>query len=587
VGKVKCIAEVSAAFLKRKQRSFRIAVDESCWRRSNLTEKQVESIREGKSSKSSVDVETPMLTFLLLLVHGSHSNPAERNSLYHIVSLLGLGIELYFVFDGNQRPAKRGKASLPVPESEVRLTKEMLDRLSVPWHEAPGEAEAECAAMEKYGLVDAIWTNDSDAFMFGSEILIRPLYIKEGREKSKEKFVTYTLTDVKTKFPGLDREGFVLLATLSGGDYEQSGLKNVGPKKVVEILRCENGLSKALCEASESDLPAWRQRLAEYFKGKGSNIRIPQDFPSMRNVNNYNKPVFSSEGVLHRRFHASRPAIDEERLKKFLRDSFGSVFTGEHYVKWIVTILLVSILLNRTPGKDPRHAGLDLQLKKETESDRSKRQRRATFLLSAVASVDMSALPKGKKVYHSRSQVDCESVECILERGVRGVKSYFAATNTMAHKSSSSSHSASVFSSMPATKAGSSLSSKSTSAGSKLSSNTYVRKSLPSLSKPKPTAPSSSQPSKKRRRSPLGEVSSNDQNIDKKFRSSKRQKVSPDSSQKPSQDFSPRTTVKPTSTSSADFSESQTSHLYSDPVLDEILLEMPDLSTKTLSARFR
>jgi Holliday junction resolvase YEN1 len=528
-----------------------------------------------------------MLTFLLLLVHGSHSNPAERNSLYHIVSLLGLGIELYFVFDGNQRPAKRGKASSPVPESEVRLTKEMLDRLSVPWHEAPGEAEAECAAMEKYGLVDAVWTNDSDAFMFGSQILIRPHYIKEGREKSKEKFVTYTLTDVKTKFPGLDREGFVLLATLSGGDYEQSGLKNVGPKKVVEILRCENGLSKALCEASESDLPAWRQRLAEYFKGKGSNIRIPQDFPSMRNVNNYNKPVFSSEGVLHRRFHASRPAIDEERLKKFLRDSFGSVFTGEHYVKWIVTILLVSILLNRTPGKDPRHAGLDLQLKKETESDRSKRQRRATFLLSAVASVDMSALPKGKKVYHSRSQVDCESVECILERGVRGVKSYFAATNTMAHKSSSSSHSASVFSSMPATKAGSSLSSKSTSAGSKLSSNTYVRKSLPSLSKPKPTAPSSSQPSKKRRRSPLGEVSSNDQNIDKKFRSSKRQKVSPDSSQKPSQDFSPRTTVKPTSTSSADFSESQTSHLYSDPVLDEILLEMPDLSTKTLSARFR
>jgi Holliday junction resolvase YEN1 len=530
-----------------------------------------------------------MLTFLLLLVHGSHSNPAERNSLYHIVSLLGLGIELYFVFDGNQRPAKRGKASLPVPESEVRLTKEMLDHLGVPWHEAPGEAEAECAAMEKYGLVDAVWTNDSDAFMFGSEILIRPHYIKEGREKSKEKFVTYALTDVKTKFPGLDREGFVLLATLSGGDYEQSGLKNVGPKKVVEILRCENGLSKALYEASESDLPAWRQQLAKYFEGKGSNIRIPPDFPRMRNVNNYNNPVVSSEGALHRRFHASRPAIDEERLKKFLRDSFGSVFTGEHYVKWIVPILLVSILLNRTPGKDPRQAGLDLQLKKETESDRAKGQRRATFLLSAAASMDMSALPKGKKVYHSKSQVNCESVECILERGVRGVKSYFpiVTANTMAPKSSSSSRSAPGFSSMPATKAESSLSSKSTSAGSKLSSNTYVRKSLPSLSKPKPTAPSSSQPNKKRRRSPLGEVISNDQNIDKKFRSSKRQKVSPDSSQKSSQDFSPRTTVKPTGTSSADFSDSQTSHLYSDPVLDEILLEMPDVSTKTLSARFR
>jgi Holliday junction resolvase YEN1 len=530
-----------------------------------------------------------MLTFFLLVDSGSNSNPAERNSLYHIVSLLSLGIELYFVFDGNQRPAKRGRASLPVPEGEVRLTKEMLDCLSVPWHEAPGEAEAECAAMEKYGLVDAVWTNDSDAFMFGSEVLIRSHYIKEGREKSKTHFSTYTLTDVKTKFPGLDREGFVLLATLSGGDYEQSGLKNVGPKKVVEILRSEIGLSRALCEASESDLPAWRQRLAKYFKDKGSNIRIQQDFPKMRNVNNYNKPAVSSEEVLHRRFHASRPAIDEERLKKFLRDSFGSVFTGEHYVNWIVPILLVPILLNKTPGKDPRQAGLDLQLKKETESDRSKRQRRASFLLSAVASVDMSALPKGKKVYHSKSQVDCESVECILERGVRGVKSYFpiAAANTMAHKSSPSSRSASGFSSIPAAKADSSLSSKSTPVGRKLNSNTHARTSPHSSSETKPTAPSPSQTIRKRRRAPLTEVSSNDQNIDKKFLSSKRQKVSPDSSQKSCQDFGPRTTVKPTSTSSADFSESQTSHLYSDPVLDEILLEMPDVSTKTLSARFR
>jgi hypothetical protein len=419
--------------------------------------------------------------------------------------------------------------------------------------------------------VDAVWTNDSDAFMFGSETLIRPHYIKEGREKSKAHFSTYTLTDVKTKFPGLDREGFVLLATLSGRDYEQSEWKNVRPKMVVEILRCENGLSKALCEASESDLPAWRQRLAKYFKDKGSNIRIPLDFPRMRNVDNYNKPAVSSEEVLHRHFHTSRPAIDEERLKKFLRDSFGSVFTGEHYVKWIVPILLVPILLNRTSGKDPRQAGLNLQLKKETESDRSKRQRRATFLLSAVASVDMSALPKGKKVYHSKSKVDCESVECILERGVRGVKSYFAATNTMAHKSFSSSRSASGFSSIPATNAESYLFSKSTSVGRKLNSNIWARKSLPSSSKITPTAASSSQPTRKRRRSPLGEVIPNNQNINRQFRSSKRQKVSPDSSQKSSQDLDlpPAKTIKPTSASSADVTESQSSHTYSDPAIDE------------------
>jgi 5'-3' exonuclease len=545
---------------------------------------------------------------LSLLEFGSDSNPADLNSLYHIVSLLRLGIELYFVFDGKDRPAKRGKASLPVPESATRKTKEMLTSLSVPWHEAPGEAEAECAAMETHGFVDAVWSDDSDAFMFGCQNLIRFHYMKVGKdrkEKSKTHFSFYKSTDVKTKFLGLDREGFVFLAVLSGGDYDPKGLPGFGPTKVIEALRCEPGLAKALCEASTSDLPAWRLRLDRYVEDIKSNIQIKKDFPDIKTISQYKNPTVTSKEALSRHFRVPRPAtIDEEKLKKFLGQNFGSTFDGEHYVKWIVPVLLVRLLLHKTSDNGPQQAGvnfqrLNLQLERQTATHTANKQRRATFLLVSIASLDMSAFPKskrGRSVYDSKSRVDCESLECILEKGVVGIESFFPkvkAAGSKADKTASNLRSAAGFSSstISTAKAETSLCSKSTSVVRKLASN--VRKSPPSL-KIKPTA-ASSQNTRKRRRSPLGEVTSNDQNINQQFRSSKRQKLSPDSSQKSSQDFTPKKTVTPASAGAANLTGSQSSHTYSDPDLDELLLEneilleipMPrDVSTKQPAPRF-
>jgi hypothetical protein len=47
------------------------------------------------------------------------------------------------------------------------LLKGMLRCFGIPFHEAPGEAGAECARLQILGLVDAVWSQDSDCLMFG------------------------------------------------------------------------------------------------------------------------------------------------------------------------------------------------------------------------------------------------------------------------------------------------------------------------------------------------------------------------------------------------------------------------------------
>jgi Holliday junction resolvase YEN1 len=67
---------------------------------------------------------------------------------YRICRILTLNIQLVFVFDGPGVPAKRGRHGGLRPKwEELRLLKQMLTCFGIPYQEAPGEAEAECARL--------------------------------------------------------------------------------------------------------------------------------------------------------------------------------------------------------------------------------------------------------------------------------------------------------------------------------------------------------------------------------------------------------------------------------------------------------
>ena len=68
----------------------------------------------------------------------------------------------------------------------MRECAELLDTLGVSWVQAAGEAEFAAARLNAEGKVDAIITDDSDAFCFGAVKVLRNFTIS-GKSRNKQK----------------------------------------------------------------------------------------------------------------------------------------------------------------------------------------------------------------------------------------------------------------------------------------------------------------------------------------------------------------------------------------------------------------
>ncbi|EME47462.1 hypothetical protein DOTSEDRAFT_166539 [Dothistroma septosporum NZE10] len=406
-GEIRNIADFAAEHFRTHRRPLRIAVDEACWRFTNLTPEQVEKIREGVPA----------------------ANPVEKVILWRILRLWRLNIQLLFVWDGLRKPGKgRGRGG-KVDSNCVELLHRMFEVLKVPYHRAPGEAEAECARLEKAGIVDAVWSDDGDSFMFGCQTLIKQH--KVGGKRISDHVRIYRAETIARE-NDFDANSFVLFAVLAGGDYDKAGLPGCGPQTAKWVARRSKGLAKALVEASDRDLPAWRSQLANAIR----KLDVPPTFPNTRALKNYWQPNVTTEEQCHS-IYRLRNGFDinfnQAKARTELRDRYN--FTTREYLKHLAPIFLVRRLARlQSPDQRNENLSFDVHLKptratKRSEEDASAESEvKITFAAPLLVAIDLTTTPpeedwgkfaaKDGTPYDPMQNIGCEVLRCFLEHGL-------------------------------------------------------------------------------------------------------------------------------------------------------------------------
>ncbi|TGZ83730.1 hypothetical protein EX30DRAFT_327391 [Ascodesmis nigricans] len=295
---------------------------------------------------------------------GGH-NPALRTLYYRLVRLLSLNVTPLFVFDGKERPTfKRGrKTNVHLTPSTIQLCKKLLKIFGVPFHTAPGEAEAECALLQKEGIVDAVMSEDVDTLMFGATAVLRDWgpakKSKSGSAKVPTHVSVYSADCIKSGAK-LDRSGMVLIALMHGGDYLPEGLPGCGIKTAMEAAAA--GFGEELCAligaGSDAGIKEWRQRLqrelttneSKKFSKKNGRIKLSDEFPRRDLVEAYWMPIVSS----HEDVETIRTRIDWDTdvdiraLREYARETFEWRGTGgaTKFVRTLAPALIARWILD-------------------------------------------------------------------------------------------------------------------------------------------------------------------------------------------------------------------------------------------------
>lgn len=279
-------------------------------------------------------------------------------------SFMEKGLKLVFVFDGKapalkektwearRKVKEEAKAAMRVAEEEgdyaamkkfssraVSLTPEMVEdakkllrALGLPIIEAPSEGEAQTAYMVARGDAWGSVSQDYDNLIFGCPRLIRNLSL-EGRRRRvgqvgyQKIYPEMILLDEVLELRKLSRDQLVVLAILVGTDYNPGGVKGIGPKKGLKLVReCGDDFAEVFSRVEwEKVCPDvdWREIFTTI-----KEMKVRDDYSL-----EWNKIDFDEVRKLlveEYEFESSRVESRLERLEK-MQDSFSQKGLGEFF----------------------------------------------------------------------------------------------------------------------------------------------------------------------------------------------------------------------------------------------------------------
>ncbi len=259
-----------------------------------LERKEVE-YSELKGKPLVVDSFNVMYQFLatIRMQDGSLLTDSKGNVTSHLsglfartANLMQKGLKLAFVFDGEapklkkeerkKRREAKEKATKEYEAAKQRedieemkkfasrtsvLTREMVeeakklvDAMGCPVIQAPSEGEAQAAFMVTQGDAWAEVSQDFDALMFGVPRLVRNLTVSEKRKlpsKLAYQIVKPELYELKNnlKALGITQDQLIAVCMLVGTDFNPEGIKGVGPKGALKLVKKHKNMEEVFAEA--------------------------------------------------------------------------------------------------------------------------------------------------------------------------------------------------------------------------------------------------------------------------------------------------------------------------------------------------
>ncbi|MEM2098720.1 MAG: flap endonuclease-1 [Candidatus Bathyarchaeia archaeon] len=261
---------------------------------------------------------------------------------YRTANLVELGIKPIYVFDGappvlkeaeiKRRMKAKEEATIKYEQAiargdiaEARVyaqatsrlkdymaddSKRLLTLMGLPWVQAPSEGEAQAAHMVRRGDADYCASQDYDSLLFGAPKLVRNVTISGKRKlPSKNVYIDVTPEVVELnnvlKECGLSHEQLIDVAILIGTDFNPDGVKGLGPKTALKLVKEYGTLEKALPHIKEADFPAEPQRIREIFL----NPKVTDNYKL-----DWKEP--DAEGIIN--FLCGEKDFSEDRVKKTL-----------------------------------------------------------------------------------------------------------------------------------------------------------------------------------------------------------------------------------------------------------------------------
>ena len=226
--------------------------------------------------------------------------------LHRTASLIEAGIEPVFVFDGKPHPLKQAtldgrkerrekaeqewkdavergdmKTAHTNAQQTSRMTdevkesaKELIRYMGLPMVDAPSDGEQEAAYICRRKDVWATASQDFDSLLFGTPVLLRNLTMT-GRRKVPGKDI---YREIKTEVIdseeflrnlGISREQLVDMCILMGTDFN-TGIKGIGPKKALKLVRDNGDLESVLRKIGE-DIPDYQEIRGIFLDYEGSD----------------------------------------------------------------------------------------------------------------------------------------------------------------------------------------------------------------------------------------------------------------------------------------------------------------------------